>query len=1202
MLKRLFVFFLLSFFSFVIVHAAAYNIQLSVSTQKSTCYTNGKILVKLGGADFNVLSQTDQVTFNVLKNGSSYKQHDLTISDLNSDSTFILDGYPAGTYTIDYSIWIGTHTEIKGSLPSFTVDPGGYLEPVVFQTLGGNTMLQGTKPSLSCKPTGRIQLEIVQGKFPYTVQVYKNGTLFRTDVFSKPMFTGTDPKSEDYKDFYNIDQLGIGSYTFVIMDSCAYQLTLAEPILVNDVNFGCITNYATYVSHSGNQLSFALKKGFFNNIKYDNYSAQWLEYRFALEGQAMGAWKDFALSDQTTVADFNSVQGKKFKFELRIKDCPSYPVCYAEVLIPGPNIPDPIPCKKAISPSVSLIPVPGSGSSDFCPCDGGTPNQIQYIKWQVKTDFNLCDSCTLPLTYKWTNLNNGLYLYERNNIGSSSMSYTSDEYPLSDDIYGNKISFKLTDASGKVHLDTIINVPPKPNAPQPTPPIPLDWIVSQNITGAVACSGDPKGSVFLKVNCGNIPDGTIVEMTQTPDNYHLTAVYDLANRKWNITPNSFSDFTVSQSVYSPFSCASILSVDFNNIFHFGNYKFNVKWKNINGNDTTTSLIYNISNTAIRFAVTQSLKFTTKKTCQGTLFYPTAQIAYWIYGDEANKKLVPVKFRVSMGNVTGYEINGGGAAVGFCNKDSILITKPGKYLIQAFYNPTGLDTPLADIEACTVSEDTINYVSQTLSFKDYYGYLCADSRGSSIRGSVTVIAKDGSGVPPYRYDLYNGNDANGRFLGTNSTGVFQDLVVSSANFFVKVEDQCLSGFSLAIPLSPVITTDAVFGDRSVCAGSSAYLQGKMIGGTNHVSYQWTSQDGFSSTNRQIFTPPIHNPTTFSLEISGLGCRIFDTITVRPVGKIDINYSDLICMGTDYDGGREYQNPIATSTLTPGLYQFSSGPFPAIKGGCDSIAHLTLLIVDNNTIMEDTMVVCDNHFPFLWQDSLFTEGTPSGIYYMSKLKNNCPYKVALRLVVNKSNTNATMLEKFICEGEEADFNGQRLTHTGFYTDTLIATTTCDSLVTMHLTVISPDKTLIVDSIFQGEAYSKKGFDYPIQKELGARFDSLLLKNRFGCDSTVLLTLKILSPAVLIPEIFTPNGDSKNAVFEIKNIERYPRNHIMIFNRWGNKVYEGRPYMNGWDGRNYFDPKLGGNLLPVGTYYYILDLGDGSEVLKGYIYLNR
>lgn len=90
--------------------------------------------------------------------------------------------------------------------------------------------------------------------------------------------------------------------------------------------------------------------------------------------------------------------------------------------------------------------------------------------------------------------------------------------------------------------------------------------------------------------------------------------------------------------------------------------------------------------------------------------------------------------------------------------------------------------------------------------------------------------------------------------------------------------------------------------------------------------------------------------------------------------------------------------------------------------------------------------------------------------------------------------------------------------------------------------------------------------------------------------------------IPEGFSPNGDGINDFFVIRGIANYPKNTIAIFNRWGNKVFEASPYQNTWDGRSMFGVRVGGDELPIGTYFYVLDVGDGSATYKGTIYLNR
>ncbi|WP_264551163.1 PKD domain-containing protein [Flavobacterium sp. N2038] len=80
------------------------------------------------------------------------------------------------------------------------------------------------------------------------------------------------------------------------------------------------------------------------------------------------------------------------------------------------------------------------------------------------------------------------------------------------------------------------------------------------------------------------------------------------------------------------------------------------------------------------------------------------------------------------------------------------------------------------------------------------------------------------------------------------------------------------------------------------------------------------------------------------------------------------------------------------------------------------------------------------------------------------------------------------------------------------------------------------------------------------------------------------------------FSPNDDGQNDTFYIDCITQYPDNQLSIFNRWGNIVYYKKGYDNTWDGKAEGSAKT----LPEGTYYYILDLGDGSKKTSGWVYL--
>ena len=90
--------------------------------------------------------------------------------------------------------------------------------------------------------------------------------------------------------------------------------------------------------------------------------------------------------------------------------------------------------------------------------------------------------------------------------------------------------------------------------------------------------------------------------------------------------------------------------------------------------------------------------------------------------------------------------------------------------------------------------------------------------------------------------------------------------------------------------------------------------------------------------------------------------------------------------------------------------------------------------------------------------------------------------------------------------------------------------------------------------------------------------------------------------VPEGFSPNGDGVNDTYVIQDIEYYPNNHFVVFNRWGNKVYEANPYDNSWHGQSEASFSFGGTDLPAGIYFYTLDLGDGSPIIKGYVYMNK
>jgi len=98
----------------------------------------------------------------------------------------------------------------------------------------------------------------------------------------------------------------------------------------------------------------------------------------------------------------------------------------------------------------------------------------------------------------------------------------------------------------------------------------------------------------------------------------------------------------------------------------------------------------------------------------------------------------------------------------------------------------------------------------------------------------------------------------------------------------------------------------------------------------------------------------------------------------------------------------------------------------------------------------------------------------------------------------------------------------------------------------------------------------------------------------NETNIAHVDITVTGFFIPNVFTPNGDGNNDVFEIVGLDQYDRAEVTIFNRWGNEVYRNKDYKNNWDGSN----------LNEGTYYYLITLvKEGKQsVHKGWVLLKR
>jgi gliding motility-associated-like protein len=194
-------------------------------------------------------------------------------------------------------------------------------------------------------------------------------------------------------------------------------------------------------------------------------------------------------------------------------------------------------------------------------------------------------------------------------------------------------------------------------------------------------------------------------------------------------------------------------------------------------------------------------------------------------------------------------------------------------------------------------------------------------------------------------------------------------------------------------------------------------------------------------------------------------------------------------------------------------------------------------------------------------------------------------------------------------------------GMYAVTLIASSGpgCVDSITKYTEVYSlpvvnagPDTTISLGTEIMLNGYSPSGATYswtpmsslsnpfipnPIARPNVNTSYTLTMTDVNGCQNSDEVIVNVLNDFNLdIYNVITPDGNGKNDYWTIVNIDFYPEALVQIFNRWGEKIYETKNYLNDWQGTYNQDQ------LPDGTYYYVISFPDTDFSYKGSITLLR
>jgi gliding motility-associated-like protein len=224
------------------------------------------------------------------------------------------------------------------------------------------------------------------------------------------------------------------------------------------------------------------------------------------------------------------------------------------------------------------------------------------------------------------------------------------------------------------------------------------------------------------------------------------------------------------------------------------------------------------------------------------------------------------------------------------------------------------------------------------------------------------------------------------------------------------------------------------------------------------------------------------------------------------------------------------------------------------GCDSIVTMNL-VINNSGSSITTTVSC---FAYFWQGQSYTV---SGIY-MDTLQTitGCDSILKLFLTIRPKSYNT--IAAAICPG--ANYAGYNVP--GIYIDTFVAANGCDSIRTLELTSAALSVATEKAVICNGQNY------------MGYTVNGIYRDTLAGCLVRELtLTVENDCDLVAVPNAFTPNGDGLNDLFKPVIRQTLQEYRFMIFNRWGQVIFETTTYSSAWDGSYKGKPQ------PPGTYVY-------------------
>jgi gliding motility-associated-like protein len=460
--------------------------------------------------------------------------------------------------------------------------------------------------------------------------------------------------------------------------------------------------------------------------------------------------------------------------------------------------------------------------------------------------------------------------------------------------------------------------------------------------------------------------------------------------------------------------------------------------------------------------------------------------------------------------------------------------------------------------------------------------------------------------------YQWTDLGGNILGLGAILTINNLSTDTTLVLSIEENGCI-GFDTLVNTFSIPTIPNLIGTYTGCEGENLTF-GTNTYGTN---YEWVGPTGFVTYDSMITITDLSALDTGVYTLSfrdSIGCQANDIFV--PIGMLatppvpTIVGNTTICEGDTIRLTHSVSNNYLTSWIVgaTAITNDTLVVLPSSSNYANSI--WTLQATDSTTgcvSTKDTMIIrngapvalISNNGPIcVGGDAVFTAPNIAGVsyeWYQGGQIIGSGNSVTVNGVTSTTGVTLDARNNAGCRGSNIDSvevaqgavsliaNNDTVNVVAGASSTIIDVIGNDSLGgAWTIQIIDPLNLATMNSLNNGSfdldltgVNSDDAFTYEVCNPSCAA----------ACDTAVVIVNVDMLGDCMIPNIFTPNDDNVNDVFEIPCLSGLG-NKLWIFNRWGDLIYETDNYQNNWGGTH------NGMTVPDGTYFYILQTNSGEE----------